>query len=46
LERIINEQRSREHQLQTEREAMNRLRMGEGDLAAESAVTARIGETK
>jgi circadian clock protein KaiC len=46
LERTINEQRTREEQLQTEREAMNRLRGGEADSTKESAVASRAGEAK
>ena len=46
LERIIDEQRSREQQLQIERNAMDRLRRGQGELTAESAVAGGAGETK
>jgi circadian clock protein KaiC len=46
LERVIGEQRSREMQLQVEREAMDRFRRGRGELSAGSAVAGGAGETK
>ena len=44
LERIIRQQQSREKQLQVERDAMNRIRMGESDQTTDSAIAKSAGD--
>jgi circadian clock protein KaiC len=44
LERIISQQQSREKQLQLERDAMNRMRMGESDQTTDSAIAKSAGD--
>jgi circadian clock protein KaiC len=44
LDRIIGQQQSREKQLQLERNAMNRMRMGESDQTTDSAIAKSAGD--
>ena len=44
LERIINEQQTRERQLEQERDAMNRIRTGASEQTAEPEMTNAVGE--
>ncbi len=46
LERIISQQKTREKQLKIEREAMNRIRLGESEDTLESVLVKGAGDTK